>query len=225
MAYQRIRDLPRVKKPREKLAEKGVDALKDSELLSILLRSGYRGTSVLELSKRLLSQHPLGELMEMPLADLVKLKGVGHAKACTIRAASALTRRALMVGEELLPSVKTPRDAVDQVADIRKYRRENFVLLCLNARNQVIHREIVSVGTLNASLVHPREVFQIALAKSAASVILAHNHPSGDTSPSDEDIEITRRIAEAGRVMGIEVLDHIIVSDRGHTSLKEQGVL
>jgi DNA repair protein RadC len=225
MPYQRIRDLPRVKKPREKLAEKGEDALKDSELLSILLRTGYRGTNVLELSKRLLSQHPLGELMEMPLAELVKLKGVGRAKACTIRAASALTRRALMVGEELFPSVKIPQDAVDQVADIRKHRKENFVLLCLNARNQIIHRETVSVGTLNASLVHPREVFQIALAKSAASVILAHNHPSGDTSPSDEDIEITRRMSEAGHVMGVEVLDHIIVSDRGHTSLKEQGVL
>ncbi len=225
MKEQRIRDLPRVKKPRERLAEKGVDALKDWELLSILLQSGYRGTSVLKLSKRVLTQHPLKELTEMPLGELEKLKGIGRAKACVIRAAFALSRRAFMLDDGLLPSVKTPQDAVDQVAEIRRLKKENFVLLCLNARNQVIHRETVSVGTLNASLVHPREVFQIALERSAASIILAHNHPSGDSSPSEEDLEITRRMVEAGQVMGIEVLDHIIVGTRGHTSLKEEGVL
>jgi DNA repair protein RadC len=225
MKHQRIRDLPRVQKPRERLAEKGVDALKDSELLSILIQSGYRGMSALELSKKVLASHSLRELMELPLAQLEKLKGIGRAKACTIRAAFALAGRALLLDEGLLPTVRTPQDAVDQVAAIRTYRKENFVLLCLDARNQLIHKETVSVGTLNASLVHPREVFQIALARSAASVILAHNHPSGDTSPSEEDVEITRRMAKAGQIMGIEVLDHLIVSGRGHTSLKEAGLL
>jgi len=225
MKHSKIKDLPRVEKPREKLAEKGAEALRDVELLAILLGSGYRGKNVLELARRILSEHPLIRLKSMSWQALRKLKGIGTAKACVIRAAFELSRRAFMVEEDLLPSIGNPRDVVDQIADIRRHRKENFVVLYLNARNQVIHKETVSIGTLNASLVHPREVFQPAVTRSAASLILSHNHPSGDTSPSEDDIEITRRMVHAGQIMGIEVLDHVIVSERSYRSLKEEGLM
>lgn len=221
----KIKDLPRVEKPREKLVEKGAQALKDSELLAILLGSGYKGKNVLQLAKKILSEYPLKRLKSMPLENLKKLKGIGYAKACLIRAAFELSKRAFMLEEDLLPAVKSPRDVANQVTEIRKHRKENFVVLYLNARNQVIHKETISIGTLNASLVHPREVFQPAVAKSAASLVLAHNHPSGDTSPSEDDIEITRRMVKAGEIMGIDVLDHVIVSERDYRSLKEEGLM
>ncbi len=225
MKYSKIKDLPRVEKPREKLIEKGADALKDSELLAILLGSGYKGKNVIQLAKRILSEHPLKKLRDMPIQNLKKLKGIGNAKACLIRAAFEFSKRAFMVGEDLLPIVKKPKHAANQVTEIRKQRKEHFVVLYLNARNQVIHKETVSIGTLNASLVHPREVFQPAVAKSAASIVLTHNHPSGSTSPSEDDIEITRRMVKAGEIMGIEVLDHVIVSEKGYRSLKEEGLM
>jgi DNA repair protein RadC len=225
MKQPKIRDLPRAEKPREKLIEKGPEALKDSELLAILLGSGYKGKNVVQLAKRILTTHPLDKIRNMPLKDLRKLKGIGYAKGCLIRAAFELAKRAFTIDEDVLPVVKKPKDVANQVTEIRKYRKESFVVLYLNARNQVIHKETVSMGTLNASLVHPREVFQPAVAKCAASVILTHNHPSGNTSPSEEDAEITRRMVKAGQIMGIEVLDHVIVSERGHRSLKEEGLL
>lgn len=225
MKHAKIKDLPRVEKPREKMIEKGTDALKDSELLAILLGSGYTGKNALQLAKKILSKYPLKRLKNMPLDNLRKLKGIGYAKACLIRAAFEFSKRAFMLEEDLLPIVKKPKDVVNQVTEIRKHRKENFVVLYLNARNEVIHKETVSIGTLNASLVHPREIFQPAVAKSAASVILTHNHPSGNTSPSEDDIEITRRMVKAGEIMGIEVLDHVIVSERGYRSLKEEGLM
>lgn len=225
MKYSKIKDLPRVEKPREKLIEKGAGALKDSELLAILLGSGYKGKNVLQLAKRILSEYPLKKLKNMELESLRKLKGIGCAKGCLLKAAFELSKRAFLLEEDLLPIVKKPKDVANQVTGIRKHLKENFVVLYLNARNQVIHKETVSIGTLNASLVHPREVFQPAVAKSAASVILAHNHPSGNTSPSEDDIEITRRMMKAGEIMGIDVLDHVIVTERGHRSLKEEGLM
>lgn len=225
MKYSKIKDMPRVKKPRERLIEKGPEALRDSELLAILLGSGYKGKNVLEVAKRIISEHPSRKLAELPFDKLKKLKGVGPAKACLIRAAFELSKRAFAVDEDLLPIISTPKDVADEVTNIRKNKKENFVVLYLNARNQVIHKETISIGTLNASVVHPREVFQLAVTKSAASIILAHNHPSGDTTPSDDDIELTKRIVKAGEIMGIEVFDHIIVSDRGHLSMKDKGLI
>jgi DNA repair protein RadC len=125
----------------------------------------------------------------------------------------------------VLPSIRSPSDVANAVAKIRKSRKENFVILCLNARNQVIRKETISIGSLNASIVHPREVFQPAIRESAASIVLAHNHPSGDTNPSDDDIELTRRLVRAGEILGIEVLDHVIVSEKKHLSMKEKGLL
>ncbi len=125
----------------------------------------------------------------------------------------------------MLPTIATPMDVANEVTNIRSNKKENFVVLCLNARNQVLHKDTVSIGTLNANLVHPREVFQPAVAKSAASIILAHNHPSGDITPSDDDVELTKRMVNAGEMMGIEVLDHVIVSAKGYLSMKDKGLM
>ena len=163
--------------------------------------------------------------MTMPLHTLAALKGIGRAKACVFVAAFELTRRGLSKGIGVLPVISRPLDVVPALADIVGQRKEFFVCLFLNARNQVIHKEVVSIGSLCASIVHPREVFRAAVQHSAASVILAHNHPSGDASPSKADIDLTQRLVDAGRIMGIDVLDHIVVAESDFVSFKERGWL
>ncbi|MBT4497458.1 MAG: DNA repair protein RadC [Gemmatimonadetes bacterium] len=211
--------------PRERLARHGTEALKDQELLAILLGTGYRGQNVLELAHAILDVHPKEALMEMDLKQLSRLKGVGKAKGCLLIAAFELGRRALQKGLGARPVISTPGDTVPLLADIRDQRREFFLCMYLNARNQLIHKEVISIGSLSASIVHPREVFQVGVANSAASIILAHNHPSGDVSPSKDDVELTRRLVKAGEIMGIEILDHIIISTLDFLSLKERGLM
>ena len=189
-----------------------------------MLGFGSRGLSALTLAERLLRQYPLPALLNLPVERLERLKGLGPAKASAIKASHELSKRALSVDADILPTVRSPSDVADAVAGIRKNKKENFVILCLNARNQVIRKETISIGSLNASIVHPREVFEPAIRESAASVVLVHNHPSGDTRPSDDDIELTRRLVKAGEIMGIEVLDHVIVCEKKHLSMKEQGL-
>ena len=220
-----IRDMPKVQKPRERLLEKGPKALKDHELLAILLGAGYKGRNVIEVSRRLLSAYPAETLATISIDRLQQIKGIGPAKACIIQAAFELSRRSFSIDHDVLPTVKTPRDVADIVVDIRGRKKEHFVVLYLNARNQMIHKETVSIGTLNANIVHPREVFQPAIEHSAASLVLVHNHPSGDTSPSSDDIHLTERMIRAGEIMGIDVVDHVIVSQRGYISLKDRQLL
>ena len=224
-SHSKIKDMPRLERPREKLIERGAEALRDPELLAILLRMGYKGKNALEVARRLLREFSLSELLTMPLDRLAELKGIGPATACSLKAAFELSKRALEVDQDLYPLVKAPRDVADQVINIRRNKKENFVVLYLNARNQVIHKETISIGTLNANLVHPREVFKPAVATSAASIVLVHNHPSGDSSPSEDDIALTRRIVKAGELMGIEVLDHVIVTERDYLSMKDKGMV
>jgi len=211
--------------PRERLARYGVEALKDQELLAIVLGTGYRGQNVLQVAQAILDARPKEALMEMDLQQLSRLKGVGKAKASVLVAAFELARRGLQKGLGVRPVVSCPAEAVPLLADIRDQRKEFFLCLHMNARNQLIHKEVVSIGSLSASIVHPREVFQAAVHHAAASIILAHNHPSGDVSPSKDDIDLTRRLAKAGEIMGIEVLDHIIISAADFLSLKEQGLM
>ena len=205
--------------------EKGPEALKNHELLAILLGTGYRGKNVLDISRRILSSFPLETLATIPFERLRKIKGIGPAKACIIQAAFELSKRSFSVDRDRFPTVTTPQDVAGVVGDIRRKKKEHFVVLYLNARNQLIRKETVSIGTLNANIVHPREVFQPAVVASAASIILVHNHPSGDTSPSRDDIELTKRMLSAGEMMGIDVLDHVIVSDRGYVSFKEKRLV
>ncbi len=210
--------------PREKLERLGPEALRDEELLAILLRTGYEGRNVLEISRGIIKRYPVNKLVEMDLKNLTTIKGIGQAKAAGLVAGFELAKRGLNQGIGIEPTITSPVDVLGFLTDIKDRRKEYFVALFLNARNQVICREDVSVGSLNASLVHPREVFAPAVGSSAASVILAHNHPSGDVTPSREDIELTRRMVQAGEIMGIEVLDHLIVGSERFLSMKEANV-
>ena len=204
---------------------KGAENLKDSELLAILLRTGKAGKNVIEIASQILSKHSKKRLLQMTYQDLVKIGGIDSAKATTLLAAFELAKRALEVDDSSLPVISTPKDAVAQLTELRHNKKEHFVAIYLNAKNEMVHKETISMGTLNANLVHPREVFEPALKYSAASVMVAHNHPSGDPKPSEDDLEITKRLTDAGKMMGVEVMDHIIVSKSGHFSFKEEKLL
>jgi len=208
----KIMSLPRHERPREKMIERGPLGLRDKELLAILLRTGREGKNVIEVSADILRKFPRSKLLTLEYEDLVKVKGIDSGKACTLLAAFELTKRALEVEDNNLPYINSAKDAVAQLQELRTARKEHFVVLYLNARNQLIHKETISIGTLNASLVHPREVFKPAIEHLAASVILAHNHPSGGCEPSEADLELTKRLKEAGKILGIEVSDHLIIT-------------
>jgi len=221
----KIKDLPKSDRPREKLIAKGAENLKDSELLAILLRTGKAGRNVIEIASQILSKYSKKRLLQMTYDDLSKISGIDSAKATTLLAAFELSKRALEVNDTNLPVISDAKDAVAQLSDMRDLKKEHFVVLYLNAKNQLVHKETISMGTLNANLVHPREVFEPALKHSAAQIIAAHNHPSGDPKPSEDDIELTKRLTEAGKMMGVELMDHVIVSKNSHFSFKEEKLL
>jgi len=221
----KIKDLPKIERPREKLIAKGVENLKDSELLAILLRTGTIGKNVIEIASQILSKYSKKRLLQMTYQDLSKISGIDSAKATTLLAAFELSKRALEVNDTNLPVISDAKDALAQLSDMRDLKKEHLVTLYLNAKNQLVHKETISMGTLNANLVHPREVFEPALKYSAAQIIVAHNHPSGDPKPSEDDLEVTKRLTEAGKMMGIELMDHVIVSKNSHFSFKEEKLL
>jgi len=213
-------------RPRERLVRYGAESLSNAELLAIILRTGTKSDNVVNLANRILRDYTLPQLSRASVAELREIYGVGLAKAAQITACFELARRLESYSDKPKPRIKSPDDAYRIVAPrLRRLKRETFKALCLNTKNQLIRVETISIGSLDASVVHPREVFRLAIQESAAAVILAHNHPSGDPEPSRQDIELTRRITEAGRLMGIEVLDHIIVGEDGrYVSLKDHGV-
>jgi len=221
----KIKDFPKIERPREKLISKGTQNLKDEELLAILLRTGREGKNVLELARQVLTKYPKKRLLKMQYEDLIKIKGINSAKACTILAAIELVKRALEKGEETLPIIRSTKDVIAQAVYMRDKTREHLMTIYLNARNEMIFKKPMFIGTLNANLVHPREIFQEALKQNAASVILVHNHPSGDAEPSQDDLEITKRIIEAGKIMGIDVLDHVIITKNKIFSFKENKLI
>lgn len=219
-----IHDLDRHDRPRERLLELGPGVLKDAELLAVLFGSGSAGGSALEVAARVAGAVDLRRLHQVALDDLLAVRGLGQARAAQLLAAAEIGRR-LWPDGEATPLVRGPENVYDLTRDIRALNREHFVGFYLNSRHQVLRREIISIGSLNASIVHPREVFLPAVALSAASVILAHNHPSGDPTPSEEDLAITRRLVEAGRLLGIELLDHVVVARDAYSSFKERRLL
>ena len=221
----KIKDLPKSDRPREKLIAKGAENLKDSELLAILLRTGTTGKNVIEIASQILSKYSKKRLLQMTYDDLSKISGIDSAKATTLLAAFELSKRALEVNDTNLLVINTAKDAVAQLTDMRDLKKEHFVVLYLNAKNQLVHKETISMGTLNANLVHPREVFEPALKHSAAQIIAAHNHPSGDPKPSEDDMDLTKRLTEAGKMMGIEIMDHVIISKNSRFSFKEEKLL
>ncbi len=221
----KIKELPKHEQPREKLIEKGVENLRDRELMAILLRTGTKGKDVLKVSEEILIKFPKKKLLSLDFKELSKIKGIGNGKACLLLAAFELTKRALEVEDNNLPVINSAKDVVAQLQELRTAKKEHFVVLYLNARNQLIHKETISIGTLNASLIHPREVFEPAIKNLAAQIIIAHNHPSGDTEPSEDDLAITKRLVASGKILGIEVADHIIVTKNGFLSFKEKGLI
>lgn len=219
----RIKDLPKIERPREKLEKYGPEKLSNSELLAILLGTGTKGANVVELSNKILKKFSADGLPKAMLKDLKSTFGLGTAKASEIVACFELGRRLLQDKKSVL--ILSPKDVWEELKDIRGNKKEHFVIFFLDTRNQEIKRETISVGSLNANLVHPREVFEPAIKHLASHVIVAHNHPSGNTDPSEEDIELTKRLSEAGSLLGIELVDHVIVGHSGFTSFKERGLL
>jgi len=222
-AKKKIKDLPKVERPREKLIQYGPEKLSNSELLAILLRSGKKGENVIELANKILKRFSKDELPSLAFNDLKDYPGLGPAKACEIIACFEL-------GKRLLKDKKTeiylkPKEIWEELKDLRDHKKEHFVIFYLDSRNQEIKREIISVGSLNANLVHPREVFEPAVRHLAAQIVLAHNHPSGDPEPSEDDLEITKRLTESGKILGIEVIDHIIITKTGFISFKEKNLI
>lgn len=220
---KKIKELPKIERPREKLIRYGPERLSNSELLAIILRSGKKGENVVDLAYKILKRYKAEELPHLSYADLKDVQGLGPAKACEIIACFELGKR-LLKGKIEKFYLKA-EDIWNELRDIRDNKKEHFVIFFLDARNQVIKREIISVGSLNANLVHPREVFEPAVRSLAAQIVLAHNHPSGDPEPSEDDLEITKRLVEAGKILGIEVVDHIIVVKNKFFSFKDKGLL
>lgn len=222
-----IRDVPEEERPRERMKRFGAENLSNTELIAILLRTGVRGHSVVRVAETILQRAgTLRSLLEMKLEELKTIKGVGEAKAIQIKAGLELGRRLSRLNVLEQPKISSPQDAAMLMMDSMRYlHQEHFVVLFLNTKNHVIAQETIFVGTLNSSLVHPREVFREGIRKSAASIILLHNHPSGDPQPSKEDLDVTQRLVEGGRILGIEVLDHIVIGDGIFVSLKEKGFM
>jgi DNA repair protein RadC len=221
-----IKQLPPELRPRERLLSEGPEALSSAELLAILLGSGTKENTAVEVAGQVISES--GDLFGLHGAsvhDLLGVHGIGEAKACIILAAVEFGKRLGRVRNPGRPVISSPED-VDGLlrGRIANLDRENFVAVLLNTKNEVIEFPTISVGTLSASLVHPREVFKPAIRASAAGIVLAHNHPSGKVGPSREDREVTGRLTEAAKIIGIEVLDHVILGD-GYFSMKEHGIL
>jgi len=222
-----IHDLPVPDRPRERLQRLGAEALSAQEILALILGRGISGESVMVTAQRLLSQ--FGGLKGMAgasLEELSKVRGIGLAKAAQIKAALELASRVEGYSETTGKTVvKTPEDVAGLVSGrLKGKKKEYFLAVLLDTRNQLIKVAEISVGSLDGSIVHPREVFKEAISASAAAVIFVHNHPSGDTEASEDDIQLTRRLVEAGEIVGIEVLDHIIIGGRNHASLKREGL-
>ena len=222
-----IRDFPQDERPRERFIQNGPESLSNHELIAILLRTGTKDESVLQLSNRLLTSFEgLRLLKAATLEEMTEIKGIGQAKAIQVLAAVEIGRRIANLNYNDRYVIRSPEDGANYVMnDMRFLSQEHFVCLYLNTKNQVLHKQTIFIGSLHASIVHPGEVFREALKRSAASIICLHNHPSGDPAPSREDIEVTKRLVECGKMIGIDVLDHLIIGENKFVSLKEKGYL
>lgn len=207
--------------PREKLIRIGATNLKNHELLAILLGTGIKGLPVLDFAKEILASIDLKRFQTLELAELIKIKGINNAKACTILASIELSRRILEVSDNELPIVDSAEAALNFSQNLVLARKEMLQVLYLNARNQLIHTEIISIGSLDAITAYPRDIFEPAIRYMARFLILMHNHPSGETSPSQEDLNFTTNIVEASKLLGMEILDHLVVSKKGYSSIFE----
>jgi DNA repair protein RadC len=222
-----VRDLPKPERPRERLIKFGPEALSAQELLALIIGRGIPKKSVMNIAQELLAKFGnIKAISQASIEALSGIKGVGLAKAAQIKAAFELGRRQELEPEKIDYDIKNPQSVVKAIrSSIKDKAKEHFKLLLLDTRNKIIGISTISIGTLSASLVHPREIFKEAIIHNSASVVLAHNHPSGDPEPSEEDMKITERLVESGKILGIEVIDHIIIGKTNFASFKERGLL
>ncbi|HHT71240.1 MAG TPA: DNA repair protein RadC [Firmicutes bacterium] len=225
-----LKELPPDSRPRERLIKQGAESLATAELLAIILRTGYKGRTAIQVAEQLLSVGGEGGalryLVTADVSELSAVPGIGPAKAAQIKAALELGIRLAQEDTGQCDYVRSPEDAYFLVkSDMQYFDREHFRTIMLSTKNQVLAQETVAVGSLSAALVHPRELFKGCIRKSAAAVILVHNHPSGDPEPSPEDIKLTDRLSQAGVLLGIQVLDHVIIGDGRYVSLRERGFI
>ncbi|WP_206711506.1 RadC family protein [Peribacillus faecalis] len=222
-----IRDFPLSERPRERFLREGARGLTNQELIALLLRTGTKNESVLQLAERLIIKFDgLRLLKDASVEEITSINGIGEAKAIQLLTAVELGRRVhnLITTDRYV--IRSPEDCANfLMEEMRFLSQEHFVCVYLNTKNQVLHKQTVFIGSLNSSIVHPREVFKEAFRRSAASIICAHNHPSGDPTPSKEDIDVTKRLIECGRLIGIDILDHLIIGEKKYVSLKEKGYL
>lgn len=216
-----ITQLENIDKPREKLIKKGANSLKDYELLAVLLGSGVQGKDVITLSNEIIKLFE-DDFENLSLEKLLTIHGLGQAKASQILSSIELSRRYLIKQNKKITS---SNDVYDELKEYHNKQQEYFLCLYLDGANHLIQTKVITIGILNQSLVHPREVFSYAIEKRCASIIVAHNHPSGVLEASSEDINVTKRLQESGKILGIELLDHLILTNNGYLSLKEEGLL
>jgi DNA repair protein RadC len=219
----KIKDLPLLDQPRQKLVRYGPERLSNPELLAVVIGSGLPGINAVQLASRVLQFSRERSLEKLTAEGIRSQFSLGTSKVAAVIACFELGRR--LFNGKVSRLVLSPKDVWAQLQDIRDQRREHFIVFYLDVRNQIIKRAIISIGTLNASLVHPREVFEPAVKDSAAQIVLSHNHPSGIASPSEEDIQLTKRLISAGKILGIEVIDHIVVTKSTHFSFREHTLI
>lgn len=226
-----VRDLPKTERPRERLINLGSEALSAQELLALIIARGIRGKSVMNIAQELLSKFGnIKGVGEATVEQLCQIRGIGLAKAAQILACFEIARR--IENQEIEESkakkfiINSPKNVVKLAQSILKdKKKEYFLIFPLGSRNQLAKESIISIGSLNANIVHPREVFKETISRNAAQIIIAHNHPSGDPEPSEDDIKLTKQLVEAGRILGIEVIDHIIIGKDKPFSFKEKHLL
>lgn len=225
----RIKDIPQEERPKEKLMYAGAESLSTSELLALIIRTGNSSKSAVQLAEDVLaySAKELGSLREADVQELTEIDGIGSTKACSIVASLELARRLLgRESDESRISMKNPESVANLLMeDMRGLKQEHLVALLLNAKCEIESRITVSIGELTSTVVHPREVFRPAIRKGAAGIILVHNHPSGDPTPSQDDIQSTKRIMEVSKLVGIRLLDHLIIGDGRYISLRNEGYM
>ena len=224
----KVKDLPLDDRPREKLLLRGAHNLSDAELIAILLRTGKKGKSVVTITQELLkSEGNLAVLASKSIKSLMEIEGVGKDKAATLLAAFEISRRIQHQSKWFSDKkITSPAEVAELfIPLLRDDQKEKFIVVCLNSANKIIKYEIISIGNLNSSVVHPREIFKVAIDNTSASIILIHNHPSGNPEPSNEDISITRKIVEAGKIMDIPVFDHLIIAGGKFTSFVEKRLI
>ncbi|MCS5349296.1 DNA repair protein RadC [Staphylococcus aureus] len=221
----KIKEMVTSEMPRERLLSHGAKSLSNTELLAILINTGRKGFSSIDISNELLkATSNLNELKKASVNDLIQVKGIGLQKAITLKAAFELGERMGRRSESNRVKITQPSDVADlMMASMKDLPQEHFMILLLNSKNIVIKEACVFKGTLNSSIVHPREIFSIAIRENANAIIAVHNHPSGDVTPSQEDIMTTLRLKECGLILGVDLLDHIIIGDNKFTSLVEAG--